>query len=240
MFDTIVASGITSGLVAAAFTWLAKTWLSERLKQSIQHEYATLLEAHKTTLKAEADMKLAELQAGLTAANTSAIERLKADLQVAAAERQLRFKHIYDREAEAIAETYENLSDLRSKVVAYVSIMETSAMGTRTERRDAVNAAMSKFTSRFRLHRLYLPRPMADAVHSFVRALSRKAIDFNVRIDINDTPDHDSINTWTAIDEFMEKEAPRLFDELEREFRRRLGQEEMSGEPMAASHGARA
>lgn len=46
LFDNFVASLYASGLIASGFVWLTKAWLSERLKQSIQHEYATELKAH--------------------------------------------------------------------------------------------------------------------------------------------------------------------------------------------------
>jgi hypothetical protein len=115
IFDTFIASAISGGSIAAGITWLARNWLSERLKQSIQHEYATQLEAHKATLKSEMDMKLIEAQARLTSENAVAIERFKSDLQVAASERQLRDKHVYDREAEAIA------TSLRVVVVSLIS-----------------------------------------------------------------------------------------------------------------------
>lgn len=224
ILDTIVMSAISSGIIATGVTWLAKTWLSERLRQSIQSEYATLLEVHRSALKSEADMKLAELQARLTADNIQSVEVLKTNLQVAAAMRQMRGKHLLDREVDAIAETYENLNALRSKVANYVAILETASMGSREERRAAINPALEKFHDRFRLHRLYLPRPLADSVSSFVQSISQKAVTFNVHVDFNQRLDKDSTMTWGKIDEFMSSEALKIFDELEREFRCRLGQ----------------
>src|SRR5690606_28637731 len=47
-----VLSGGTSG---AVLVWLAKGWISERLKQSIQHEYAEKLESYKTELNSKVE-----------------------------------------------------------------------------------------------------------------------------------------------------------------------------------------
>lgn len=65
-----IASSITySALVSSALTglivFITKTWISERIKQAIQHEYATRLEEQRSTLKAEYDMQLERLRADI-------------------------------------------------------------------------------------------------------------------------------------------------------------------------------
>jgi hypothetical protein len=45
-FMTIATSGVTGALLV----WLFRNWISERLKQSIQHEYSQKLENHKAEL----------------------------------------------------------------------------------------------------------------------------------------------------------------------------------------------
>ena len=46
----------------ATFVWLARKWISTRLKESIQHEYDQKLEAYKSQLKAENEIYLLELK----------------------------------------------------------------------------------------------------------------------------------------------------------------------------------
>ncbi|MCX9133462.1 hypothetical protein OKS68_13365 [Aeromonas veronii] len=46
-------STLFGGVGGAALVWLAKGWISERLKQSIQHEYAEKLESYKTELNSK-------------------------------------------------------------------------------------------------------------------------------------------------------------------------------------------
>jgi hypothetical protein len=225
IIETIATSLLSSSVLTVAVLWMARFWLTERLKQSIQHEYATRLESHKATLKAEMELKLAEHQAKLGSDSAQSLERMRADLQIAAAQRQLLHRHLHEREAEAIAETYENLSDVQAKGAAYVSIAQTQPMGSKSERREALNSALGKFGSRFRLHRLYLPRTLADSVQSFESEIFRRASRFAARVEPGMSDPHEAIEEWNAADEYMQKEAPALFDKLESEFRRRLGQE---------------
>lgn len=62
---SIISSATVSGLLAAVLIWLSRNWLSERLKKSIEHEYAQKLAAHKAVLKAESDVALERLRASI-------------------------------------------------------------------------------------------------------------------------------------------------------------------------------
>lgn len=62
-FLTIASSVCASGCLSAALIFLTKNWITERLSQSIQHEYAQKLEAHKATLKAAYDVAIEKLRA---------------------------------------------------------------------------------------------------------------------------------------------------------------------------------
>lgn len=53
MLDTTVAQLLSNGVLTLFLVWLSKTWLSERLRHSIAHEYAQLLEKFKLELSAE-------------------------------------------------------------------------------------------------------------------------------------------------------------------------------------------
>ena len=61
--DVLVASGLTTVVLTSALTFLFRTWITERLKQSIAHEYAVELEKHRHTLKAEHDVALERMRA---------------------------------------------------------------------------------------------------------------------------------------------------------------------------------
>ena len=57
-----ILSIISGGIGGAILTWLLRNWISERLKQSIQHEYAQKLESHKAELNADMQSILHERQ----------------------------------------------------------------------------------------------------------------------------------------------------------------------------------
>lgn len=81
MLESVVTA-LSSVLLSGAFLFLARNWLSERLRQSIQHEYAQKLEAHKASLRADHEI---------------ALERLRTDASQARA--------IHDMAAESYLET---------------------------------------------------------------------------------------------------------------------------------------
>jgi hypothetical protein len=60
---SIISSLAFSGLLTGALVFLAKSWISQRLKSAIEHEYAEKLEYYKTCLKTEHDLALERLKA---------------------------------------------------------------------------------------------------------------------------------------------------------------------------------
>ena len=59
-FQDFIINIIASTTVVGIVAWLAREWISSRLKASIQHEYDQKLEAHKAHLKSENDVALLE------------------------------------------------------------------------------------------------------------------------------------------------------------------------------------
>lgn len=88
-----VLSGGTSG---AVLVWLAKGWISERLKQSIQHEYAEKLESYKTELN-------------------SKIEGIKHENQVS----QLRTSLFFDHQRNAFAGLIAKIAQINTEWAAH-------------------------------------------------------------------------------------------------------------------------
>jgi hypothetical protein len=60
---SIIASLAFSGLLTGALVFLTKSWISQRLKSAIEHEYAEKLEDYKARLKTEHDLALERLKA---------------------------------------------------------------------------------------------------------------------------------------------------------------------------------
>ncbi|WP_302173711.1 hypothetical protein [uncultured Hydrogenophaga sp.] len=51
--NELLSSALSGGVAAAAVAWAGRTWLSERLKQAISHEYSTKLETVRNELSAK-------------------------------------------------------------------------------------------------------------------------------------------------------------------------------------------
>lgn len=62
---TLIASASFSVLLSAAGIWMARAWISERLRRSIQYEYDQKLAALNAGLRAEADKQMALLHASI-------------------------------------------------------------------------------------------------------------------------------------------------------------------------------
>ena len=83
---------LSGGASGAILVWLAKGWISERLKQSIQYEYAEKLESYKTELN-------------------SKIEGIKHDNQVS----QLRTSLFFDHQRDAFASLITKIAQLNGE-----------------------------------------------------------------------------------------------------------------------------
>ena len=106
--SNVIASTFFSSLLVGAGIWIARSWLSERLKNSIRAEYDQKLETHKAQLKSQSDASL---------------ERLRADLSIATVEHNIQFTRLHEKRAEVIAETYARLTELHVALGDYVKIL---------------------------------------------------------------------------------------------------------------------
>jgi hypothetical protein len=223
---TILSSLVASGLLSAALLWLTKNWISERLKNAIKHEYDEKLETHKAQLKSQSDVS---------------IERLKSQLQVTAAERNVRYSKIFERTAETVAETYKRLLAFHDAVAAYTSIIEYQGDPSKAERRKTAGEKYKEFLDYYRPNCLFLPKETENRIDEFYPKLHRTAINFMVgveedrdRILRKSNPDKD---TWIETMDFMNKEVPPLLNLLKDDLRKILGtlQEEQKAEAKEAS-----
>lgn len=87
---------LSGGLSGAVLVWLAKGWISERLKQSIRHEYAEKLESYKTELN-------------------SKVEGIKHENQVS----QLRTSLFFDHQRDAFAALITKIAQINTEWVTH-------------------------------------------------------------------------------------------------------------------------
>ena len=212
---TILTSLVSSGALTGALIWFASSWISERLKGAIKNEYDEKLETHKAQLKAAVDIQLEEYKAKLTAENAVAVERLKAELQMAAFERQIRYQKLHEQVAETVAQTYSLLRKLRQIVATKVTDLELQTM---------FDVSIREFHDFYVPRRIYLPEQVAKQVDEFEKHLRTILVrnKYTQKAERN-MPSDKWLEMVNQIDDMMFKETPRLFEQLESEFRKLLG-----------------
>lgn len=207
---SVLSSAAVSAMLTTTLIWLSKTWIGERMKNAIKHEYDQKLETHKAQLKAESEVS---------------VERLKSQLQIAAAERNVRFSRVFERTAETVATTYQKLLAFHDALAHYTSIVEWQSTPPKEERRKIMAERHQEFQAFFRPNRLYLPKDTATRIQDFRAKLHSTAIDFMFNVEQggderSKDPDRD---TWVKVDKFITDEVPPLLELLEDDFRRILG-----------------
>ena len=90
--QTFILSLVSGSSASALVVWLARNWMSERIKNSIKHEYDSKLETHK---------------AQLTFENSTTIEKLKSQLL----EQHVQFTSVYAKREELLSGLHKKLNE---------------------------------------------------------------------------------------------------------------------------------
>jgi hypothetical protein len=140
-------------ILAGGLLWLAlRTSVAERIKAQIQSEYAEKLETFKAQLKGQADLE---------------IEKLRSQLAITAAERQVRFSRLHEKRAEVIAELYKLLAATHAAVESFVAddvpfnIVDLPPWKDRAESAEQAISAMRNY---FVPHAIFVPKPVSDRI----------------------------------------------------------------------------
>ena len=139
----VLSSGIAGGALAGAVVWLSKSWISERLKRSIQYEY---------------DQKIETIKAQFSAENSISVEKLRADLRIEAHQRETLFATLHAKRAEVIGEMHALIQGVAVSISQYIR--------QRKEGRNArdflrhLNQASEQFSAYFQKNKIYLPRDL--------------------------------------------------------------------------------
>lgn len=90
-FIAFLLSVVTSSAVAGLIVFVSRTWIAERLRQAISHEYATKLEAHRMMLRAEYDTQIERLRGDIARQHAleSAARTSLAEIHLASHQRRL-------------------------------------------------------------------------------------------------------------------------------------------------------
>lgn len=235
----VLASSAVSTLLIAALLLLSKSWVLERLKNSIRHEYDLGLETHKAQLKMQADMEMERLRSDFSAKLEShkaelkaqadvETERLRSQLSIAAHERQVSFAGLYSKRAEVIAEIYSLFVQAYWDTASFASPLEWNGEPDKKEKYQTAMNSCAAFFQYFEKNRIYLPHDSASRLEEFVKEMRSKAIRFGTYIRYQDEglPEHvyqQKHEAWESAWEYFEKEFPAARLSLEKDLRDLLG-----------------
>ena len=234
---TVLSSAGVSSALAVVLAFLARSWIGERLKTAIKHEYDQKLESYKEQLRLNNEKDLSKFRSDMALSNTQATERLKADLesanarsieglrsklQIAAAEQQIRYSKLHEDTASVIAHTYERLWNINKAVYRYIKDLERQDDPPKAERREAVSGMLAEFQTYFTPRSLYLPPKVAAKVMNVFSELDKITVKFFRDVERKESQ-MDTSEAWVAVLEHHKVVMPGMFADLEDEFRGLLG-----------------
>lgn len=155
---SLLSSLTVSSALSAVMIWLGKSTISERIKNSIKAEYDYKLEVHKDQLKASSDRE---------------IEKLKADLHLAATEHQVRFSDLHIKRAEIIAKAYEKFVLVLNHGTGFANPIQ-SVNADREAQFRTVKTYIYEFYQYFDRNRIYLPASLCDRISPLVSDIQAK------------------------------------------------------------------
>ena len=202
-----LASTLGTTAVLGFVIFVARTFIIEKISASIKYKYDIDLETHKANLKRDYDVQ---------------IEQLKAQLQIA----NVRFSHIYAKQAEAIAATYEKLLPLVDAVEDYTKLIQSSDENDINKRIGALNSASNTFFVFYRRVKIYIPKPTAKRLTDFVNVvlnIARKHSMLESMAMLRHHTTEEKLERFgKEIDEMKTRVTP-LLAELENDFQTLLG-----------------
>jgi hypothetical protein len=216
VFGSILGGSAFSVLVV----FILRTWISERIKNSIKHEYEKEMELYKAVNQRDLEHRKAEYQGD--------VERLKSELAVAAAMRQIRFSHLHERSAKIVAGTWRKLCRVQEALRAYVAVATYESMGTQKERRQKLAERFGDFQDYFNARRPYLPKHLAQSIQHFPNESWETTFQFMINVESDDIglPPKERYQKWNEIAASVNTEISSLLSGLEDKFREMLGVDE--------------
>ncbi|HCO22470.1 MAG TPA: hypothetical protein DIT97_05180 [Gimesia maris] len=204
---TILASAGVSSVLTGLILWLTKSWITERLKNAIKHEYDQKLETHKAELKALHDI---------------ALEQMKSDLRLNAFQQETRFADLHARRAETIAETYGWLRNLHTLTRRYIGEFGFEGQPSLADRRKDVGKALENFEEFYLPREIFLPAATANRINDFRNKHFKVIYKFKTGVE-QGRDERTGKDSWDDSVDMMDNDVTPIFEELKNEFRQLLG-----------------
>lgn len=205
----ILGSATVSVALSAFLIWITTNWISERLKNSIKHEYDLKIEVLKTNLKTESDQTL---------------ERLKADLHM----HNIQSSKLIEQRGEVIKELHTKIDVLAMHLHSLVYPLQLVGEKTNEEKDKDVFAAGKALEEYYRANKIYFEKQLCDKIdeiqqimasgrHLFIEGhrYAQNPVSTQAAQQYSDW----KIQAWKSIEE----KVPPLKEHVENEFRKLLG-----------------
>jgi hypothetical protein len=205
----ILGSATVSTALSGVIIWITKNWISERLKNSIKHEYDLKIEVLKTNLKAESDQTL---------------ERLKADLHM----HNVRSSKLIEQRGEVIKELHAKIDVLAMHLHSLVYPLQLVGEKSIEDKDKDVFEAGKALEEYYRANKIYFEKQLCDKIDEIqkIMASGRHWFIEGHRHEKNPVSTKAAqqysdwkIQAWKSIEE----KVPLLKEHVENEFRKLLG-----------------
>lgn len=182
-WSTVLTAVGGSGVLTAGLTFLLRSWISERLKGSIQAEYAQKLETLKSHLQADADMRLEVHKATLKASGDAELEKLRAQLAATASEHDMLHAALTQRRFEAIEAVHKVLHNFHRSLSRLTAVLPLPfpVPGAESEEvmREALVQAYREFDQVFAAQQIFLTDATAKKIEAIRFQLVFRGMQFH-------------------------------------------------------------
>jgi len=205
----IATSAGTSVLLLAALGWLLRSWIAERLKSAVKHEYDERLESHKAQLKVDYDKEIARLNFQFTQTTI---------------EHQVRFSGLYAKRADVISHAYSLLVKAHREAHYFASPIQYLGGPEVENQYVAAMNALSTFFDYFDENQLWLPTSVCTKINPLVDGMREKIVMYGV---YRQMPEEEmpaetrrlKEEAWQATWKYFREEMPAARTALEEELR---------------------
>ncbi|MBI3895592.1 MAG: hypothetical protein HY313_06645 [Acidobacteria bacterium] len=193
----------------------------------------------RSVIRAWLDKDVEKFKVELKSTSDTAIERLKADLQRAAYEHQVRFSKLHEKRAEVIAQLDKYLAETTWAIEDFVQPFEGEP-----SRKEKYVPTWNKIVECLRFldqHRIYLPESLCNKLAKFLTDLRKLTIEVGVYESIEHPTNETLQKKWKILEQAwdsVKQEIPAARRALEQEFRQILGddttlKQQIHGSPTA-------
>ncbi|EIN4363737.1 TPA: hypothetical protein ACPVW6_000953 [Vibrio parahaemolyticus] len=202
----VVASITTSAAVTGGLIFFAKSYLSEKIKHSIGHEYALKLDAHKNELQRNASKEL---------------ELLKAELKINELKHSIKLSSLQEKQASTVEVFHSQLLDLFDALNDYTTVFQARTGDEKEAKRLLVADKHDELKFTLRNKALYIPEALHSEIEMTRQAIHETAIGFME--DVEREYGAEMLTKWDDIHKKVNVDIQKTIKSLENEFRALLG-----------------